>query len=189
MRIFTLTAAIIFSSITSADWTLQEPSSVHFLTSKNMHNTEAHNFKKFDAKIKSNGQAVLNIDLTSVDTRITIRDERMIEHLFEVSRFGNASFTADIPADVLKQASAGKSIRHELKGKISLHGELVTAYCDVMISQNIDKTIAVNSLTPMILDGNDFNLVAGINKLRDIAGLKSITHTVPVTFNLTFKAD
>lgn len=189
MRIFTLTATLIFSSISSADWTLQDPSSVHFLTNKNMHNTEVHNFKKFDAKIKSNGHAKLNIDLTSVNTRIEIRDARMVEHLFEVSRFGNASFEADIPQSVLQQASAGKSILHKLEGKISLHGELVTAYCDVMISQNIDKTISVNSLTPMILDGNDFNLISGINKLRDIAGLKSITHTVPVTFNLTFKAD
>lgn len=189
MRIMTLTAALIFSSISSADWILQEPSSVHFLTSKNIHNTEIHSFKNFDAKIKSTGLAKLTIDLTSVDTLIEIRDERMVEHLFEVSRFGNASFEAEIPADVLKQASAGNSIRHELKGQISLHGELVSAYCDVMISQNIDKTISVNSLTPMILDGNDFNFIAGINKLRDMAGLKSITHTVPVTFNLTFKAD
>lgn len=189
MRILTLTAAIFFSSISSADWTLQEPSSVHFLTSKNVHNTEVHQFKTFDASVKSNGQATLNIDLSSVDTRIEIRNKRMIEHLFEVSRFGNASFTADIPADVLKQAGTGKSIKHQLTGKISLHGELVTAYCDVMISQNLDNTIAVNSLTPMILDANDFNLVAGINKLRDIAGLKSITYSVPVIFSLTFKAD
>jgi len=189
MRIFTLTAAIFFSSITSADWTLQEPSTVHFLTSKNIHNTEVHQFNKFDARIKNDGQATFNIDLTSVDTRIAIRDERMIEHLFEVSRFGNASFEAEIPREVLQQANTNKSFRYALKGQISLHGELVNAYCDVMISKNLDKTISVNSVSPMILDGNDFNLIAGINKLRDIAGLKSITHTVPVIFNLTFKAD
>ena len=58
-----------------------------------------------------------------------------------------------------------------------------------MISHNKDKTITVNSITPMIIDADSFNLVAGINKLKEIAGLKSITYTVPLTFNLSFKAD
>ena len=58
-----------------------------------------------------------------------------------------------------------------------------------MISPNTDGTITVTSITPMIIDADNFGLVAGINKLQEIAGLKSITRTVPVTFSLTFKAD
>ena len=189
MKAFVLSLSLLASAITSADWSLQQPSSIHFLTSKNTNTTEVHHFKTFNAAINSAGLATLNIDLTSVDTRIGIRDERMQEHLFETSKFSQASFEAEIPKDILEQVQAGKSTQFELKGKISLHGEQAQANCLVMISANKDNSVTVNSITPMLIDANSFNLVAGINKLQEIAGLKSITYTVPLTFSLSFKAD
>lgn len=180
---------LAFSTTTQADWVLQQPSSVHFLTSKNTHNTEIHQFKKFTAEIKDTGSAKLTIDLTSVDTRISIRDSRMIEHLFELAEFGNAHFEADIDQDVLQQVNQGKSVRYKLEGKLSLHGEQANTSCEVLVTKNTDQTVSVTSITPMLIDAEDFDLVAGINKLRKMAKLKSITHTVPVTFNLTFKAN
>ena len=189
MKALILSFSLLASGISSADWSLQQPSSIHFLTSKNTHTTEVHHFKKFDAAINSAGLATLNIDLASVDTRIGIRDERMQEHLFETSQFSQASFEAEIPKEILEQVRAGKSTQFELKGKISLHGEQAQANCLVMISTNKDNSVTVNSITPMLIDANSFNLVAGINKLKEIAGLKSITYTVPLTFSLSFKAD
>jgi polyisoprenoid-binding protein YceI len=189
MKFFIFALSLAFSSLSLADWTLQQPSSIHFLTSKNTHITEIHSFKKFDAKVKDSGFAKINIDLASVDTRIGIRDERMQEHLFEISRFTQASFEAQIPATVLAQVSAGAQSQFELKGKISLHGEQAEASSQVMISPNKDKTITVSTITPMLIDAESFKLVAGINKLKEIAGLKSITRTVPLTFSLTFKAE
>lgn len=184
-----LALGLITSSLSFADWSLQQPSSIHFLTSKNTHITEVHSFKKFTATVNDSGFAKIDIDLASVDTRIGIRDDRMQEHLFETSRFSQASFEAEIPATVLAQVSSGKQTQFTLKGKISLHGEQAPAECLVMISPNKDKTITVNSITPMLIDAESFNLIKGINKLKDIAGLKSITYTVPMTFSLSFKAD
>lgn len=189
MRFFSLALILISASQSFADWSLQQPSSIHFLTSKNTHITEIHHFKQFNAYVKDSGYSKIEIDLASVDTRIGIRDERMNEHLFETSRFSTASFEAEIPATVLAQASSGIATQFELKGQISLHGEQAAASCQVLISSNKNNTISVTSITPMLIDANSFNLVAGINKLREIAGLKSITETVPVTFSLTFKAD
>jgi polyisoprenoid-binding protein YceI len=189
MKAFIISLALTFSSLSLADWTLQQPSSIHFLTSKNTHITEIHSFKKFKGSINTQGLAKLSIDLSSVDTRIAIRDERMQEHLFETSLFSQATFEADIPTDLLAQVSAGQQTEFALKGKISLHGEQAQAYCQVMISHNKDKTITVTSITPMIIDAQSFSLIAGINKLQELAGLKSITRTVPLTFKLSFKAD
>jgi polyisoprenoid-binding protein YceI len=189
MKAFIISLALTFSSLSLADWTLQQPSSIHFLTSKNTHTTEIHSFKKFEGSINTQGLAKLSIDLTSVDTRIAIRDERMQEHLFETSLFSQATFKAEIPTDLLAQVSGGQQTEFELKGKISLHGEQAEAYCQVMISHNTDKTITVSSITPMVIEAESFNLIAGINKLQQLAGLKSITHTVPLTFNLSFRAD
>jgi polyisoprenoid-binding protein YceI len=189
MNAFIISLALTFSSLSFADWTLQQPSSIHFLTSKNTHITEIHRFKKFEGAINNQGLAKLSIDLASVDTRIAIRDERMQEHLFETSLFSQATFEANIPTNLLAQVSSGHQTKFKLKGKISLHGEQAEAYCQVMISHNTDKTITVSSITPMVIKAESFNLIAGINKLQQLAGLKSITHTVPLTFNLSFKAD
>lgn len=185
----TLFLALTFSSVSFSDWSLQQPSSIHFLTNKNIHATEVHHFKQFDATIKDSGLATLTIDLASVDTRIAIRDERMQKHLFETSRFNQARFEADIPATIIEQVRTGKPTSFELEGIISLHGERALANTEVMISTNQDKTITVHSITPLLINAESFNLVEGINKLAEIAGLKSITYTVPVTFSLTFKAD
>lgn len=188
-RAFILALSLAFTSLSFADWSLQQPSSINFLTSKNTHTTEIQQFTKFDATINDSGFAIINIDLASVDTRIDIRDERMQEHLFESARFSQASFETKIPVTVLAQVSGGQQTQFELKGKISLHGEQVQAHCRVLISPNKDKTITVTSITPMLIDAKSFNLVAGINKLKEIAGLKSITYTVPLSFSLSFKAD
>lgn len=187
MRILLLTLGLITSSISAADWSLQNPSSIHFLTSKNTHVTEVQHFKKFDAHIDENGQASLSIDLSSVETNIDIRNQRMLEHLFEVSRFASANFEASIPNSVFKQVAAGKSVEYTLTGTVSLHGEKVTASNDVIIHKNPDTSVTVTAITPLLIDANQFKLVAGINKLQELAGLQSITHTVPVLFSLTFK--
>lgn len=189
MRLITLALALALSNLSIADWSLQQPSSINFLTSKNTHITEIHSFKTFTGKINESGFAKLNIDLASVDTRIGIRDERMQEHLFETSKFSQASFETEIPATVLAQVSAGTQTRFQLQGKISLHGEQAEGQCQVMISPNKDGTITVTTITPMLIDAESFSLVAGINKLQELAGLKSITRTVPLTFSLTFKED
>lgn len=187
--IISLALALAFSATTMADWNLQQPSSIHFLTSKNIHATEIHSFNSVSGKINKFGYAKVSIDLNSVDTRIGIRDERMKEHLFETSKFSTAYFETEIPATILEQAINGVEIRYQLQGKIFLHGEQAEGQSEVIISPNKNGTITVTSITPMLIDATNFSLVGGINKLQKMAGLSSIAYTVPLTFSLTFKAD
>jgi polyisoprenoid-binding protein YceI len=184
---FTLILSALLPGLSFADWVLQSPSSVNFLTTKNTHVTEVHNFKIFDGAINSSGAATLNIDLGSVDTHIDIRNKRMLEYLFEVSRFTTARFEADIPTSIFKQVTSGSPVKFELQGTISLHGEKVATRCHVIVRENNDNTVSVTATTPILIDANDFKLVSGINKLQELAGLKSISHTVPVMFDLTFR--
>jgi hypothetical protein len=175
-RAFIISLALAFSSLSLADWTLQQPSSIHFLTSKNTHIAEIHNFKKFDAFINNFGLAKLKIDLASVHTLIGIRDQRMQEHLFETSRFSPAGFEAEIPAAILSKTKSGQQTRFEVKGKISLHGGQTPAHCQVMISPSEDNTITVTNVRPILIDAGSFNLIARINKLHELASLKSIAY-------------
>jgi len=43
----------------------------------------------------------------------------------------------------------------------------------------------VSSLAPVIVQANEFGLVAGVEKLKELAGLPSISLAVPVSFVLT----
>jgi hypothetical protein len=176
MKAFIISLTLAFSSLSLADWTLQQPSNIQFLTSKNTHITEIQSFKKFDAFINNSGLAKFTIDLASIDTLIGIRNQRTKEHLFEISSFSQAGFEAEIPATIFNKVKSGQQIRFELKGKISLNGGQTPAHCQVMISPSEDNTITVTNVRPILIDAGSFNLIARINKLHELAGLKSIAY-------------
>lgn len=43
------------------------------------------------------------------------------------------------------------------------------------------------SIEPSYLNAEDFGLLAGIDKLREIAGLESIAKAIPITFSVVFR--
>jgi len=45
----------------------------------------------------------------------------------------------------------------------------------------------VTTVAPIMVDANGLEMVAGIEALREVAGLPSISYSVPVTFSLTFR--
>lgn len=48
-------------------------------------------------------------------------------------------------------------------------------------------SMIVRSAVPIIVDVKDFGLSAGVEKLRELAGLKSISTEMPVQFLLVFR--
>jgi hypothetical protein len=52
------------------------------------------------------------------------------------------------------------------------------------VTKLANGSLLVNSVKPVIIKAVDFNLVKGIEKLRQLAGLPSISTTVPVSFVL-----
>jgi hypothetical protein len=49
-----------------------------------------------------------------------------------------------------------------------------------------NATVMVASTQPLVIDAAKFGLSDGVEKLREIAGLDSISNAVPVTFVMTF---
>jgi len=49
--------------------------------------------------------------------------------------------------------------------------------------------VRVSTLSPLIITAESVGLVAGVESLREIAGLPSISRAVPVTFSVKFVAD
>jgi len=55
-----------------------------------------------------------------------------------------------------------------------------------VIAVTTDDKLVVSSKNPIMIQASDFGLVAGIQKLQELAKLPSIATAVPVSFVLTF---
>ena len=57
---------------------------------------------------------------------------------------------------------------------------------DLQLIRLGDDRILVNSAVPVIVNAAEYDLAAGVEKLREVAGLPAISNAVPVTFSLVF---
>jgi len=183
------TATAVFISLMSAsafaDWTLDnEQSTVSFVSVKKGTVMESHHFKTLTGHVSDAGKFSLNIDLSSVDTSIAIRDQRMNEHLFETAKFSHATISGQVPSSLLSSLKANNTTKTTLTSQLSLHGQTVPVTLVVSVTKLTDGSLLVASVKPVIIKATDFDLVKGIEKLRQLAGLPSISTTVPVSFVL-----
>lgn len=71
---------------------------------------------------------------------------------------------------------------------LSLHGVVKDVEAEVTVVKLQDNRWLISSAKPVILNASDFNMIDGINTLRELAGLSSIATAIPVTFELVFSA-
>ena len=181
-----ISACLVAASAAHAGMTLVgEQSNLAFITSKNSAVTEVSSFKTLTGDISDKGVAKVVIDLASVDTAIPLRDERMQTFLFETSKFTEATFTANV-SSVLKEVKDSGSATATITGELSMHGQTVSIAFDVLALES-KGGIVVTTTKPALVKAADFNLVSGVEKLRELAGLNAINPNVPTSFVLTFK--
>mgnify|MGYP002628065276 FL=1 len=167
-------------------WVLDnDGSSLYFLSIKAEHVVETHSFTSLSGQVDATS-ATVDIDLSSVDTAVELRDERMLEFLFEVGSFASASVTADVTGLALADLSAGESITTKLPFTLDLHGASNNMTAAVQLTQLADGALRIQTTSPVNVNAGDYSLVDGVNKLRELAGLPSVSYAVPVTFNLLF---
>lgn len=168
-------------------WLLQSDESVlSFISTKNIHTMEVHEFDNLTGNIDEQGNVNLNINLNSVNTGIEMRDKRMRDVLFETAVFSKAQVTLAFDQNTLKQLPIGERLELELEADLQLHGVTESVYSTVAVTKLSGNKILVVNLLPVIIDAQDFKLVAGLAKLRSLAGLKAISTKVPVNFVLLF---
>ena len=172
---------------TQAAWQLDnDASSVSFNSIKNGQVVESHYFKSINGSIEAN-QASVSIDLSSVETAIGIRNERMQAMLFETGTYPVATITAILDREDVAALQSKATSTLQLPITIELHGQQANATVPVLVTRSADR-ITVSSQRPVIIQASTFKLAAGIEALRKIAGLQSITLSVPVSFSLNFEA-
>lgn len=179
--------AIFSTNVFAAQWQLDSNNSrLSFISIKKSNIAEIHQFKKLQGQLDPQGQLTVVIDLASVDTNIAVRDQRMKEFFFEVDTFSTATITATIDDEILDSIAEGASTLVTVDAILDLHGQTKSLAIDVIITRLVSAKLSVVSAQPIVLNIADFSLVAGVEKLMELAKLPSISHAIPVSFYLTF---
>ncbi len=184
---FSLFLAMLISMPVQAEWALNnDESMLSFVSTKAINAAEVHKFNALEGGIDESGKANISITLASVDTAIDLRDERMREMLFETNTYPAATMTAQVDMADLEKIGVGTSGTMTVMGELMLHGEKVSLTFDVLVARLAQGKLLVTSQKPVVIGAQQFRLTQGIEKLREVAGLPSISAAVPVSFVLSF---
>jgi polyisoprenoid-binding protein YceI len=170
-----------------ADWSL-DPSRSHlaFVSIKAKDIGEVHSFQEMAGTIGEDGQVTVSLMLDSVETLIPIRNERMREFLFETTNYKDATLSAKVDPAIIAGMKPGDIADVSAEGILSLHGEQQPMILSMQAAKLDNGTVMVASTKPLIVDAAKFGMSDGVEKLREIAGLASISNAVPVSFVMTF---
>ncbi|SFR45125.1 YceI-like domain-containing protein [Marinobacter daqiaonensis] len=172
------------------DWSLNgEQSFLGFVTTKNINNVESHGFGGLAGGVSEDGIASLTIDLDSVQTGIDIRNQRLRQMLFNTAVNPTASVSIELGDNLSKVLGldAGEVLSLALPARISLNGQTREIGSQLRIERLGNHRFLVSSVQPLIITADQFGLEGGVEALRDVAGLSSISIAVPVDFALFFE--
>ena len=178
---------LIASATASAQWTLSnEASTLSFVTVKADHVAEVHTFDQLSGAIGEDGSVSIEIALASVNTLVPIRNERMQSMLFETDLFPRGNITSQINSDRIANMAIGSSEEMGLDFTLKLRDLSRTYNATVLVSRQ-EAGLMATTLKPIIVSAESFDLVSGVEALREVAGLPSISRAVPVSFTVVFE--
>lgn len=179
--------ALVFMTPVYAQWQLDSAhSNLNFISIKKTSIAEVHQFKTVTGEVSDAGEIHLVIDLSSVETHVDIRNERLKTMLFEIAQFPTADFNGSIDMSKVVALKTGETLDMPVKGKLNLHGITQDISVVLHMVKLRGNQIQVATKMPIILNADAYGLAAGIEKLREAADLPVISAAVPVTFNLVF---
>jgi polyisoprenoid-binding protein YceI len=178
---------LLVSSSAFAQWELvRGESTINFVSIKKSSVGEVNGFNNITGSIEENGTVSLGIDLGSVDTNVAIRNDRMKSMLFEVAKYAEATISGSVDISRLSRMRVGDTYTDSVRLTLSLHGVSKELATDMQITRLTDGRLLVTSVKPVIIGAEDYMLADGIEQLRTVAKLPSISTAVPVTYSLMF---
>jgi len=173
-----------------AAWQLDNANSqLNFVSVKAGDIAEVHRFTQLSGSVNAKGEVAVTVHLASVDTLIPLRDERMREFLFETGIFPTASIQGQLELEPYASLDAGESIALPVTLQLDLHGKRVAFVADLLVARLSADRMMITTRAPILLNTEDFEMGAGVLELRELAGLDSISKSVPVSFVLTLVND
>ncbi|WP_417320376.1 YceI family protein [Emcibacter sp.] len=188
-----LTSLVLLFVLTGparADWLLDKDNShLSFGSIKNNTIGESNHFGAIDSRISDEGEISLTLDLASVETWVDIRNERIGEFLFQTGMYPVATLSGQIDLDQFEDLAVGENQLIETSLVLDLHGQRKNVECELLVTRLGENRVMIVPHELIFLDAEDFDLLSGLQKLQELAGLPSISTAVPLSFYLTYSKE
>ncbi len=190
MNIFktaTLCLAMSLSAQIAAagEWTLNAGlSDLAFGSVKKETIGETHHIRFASGMVSPEGNVEITLDLSSVDTGIDIRNERMVKFVFD--NMPTATVSGQVDMKALEGLAVGAQMPLDVTATLSFLGKDVAVDTPVVAVRLSDTQAMVVTDGFFWLDTEELGVDAGVDKLQELAELPSITRAVPVAFRLVF---
>ncbi|WP_170464622.1 c-type cytochrome [Ruegeria arenilitoris] len=188
LKAVTIASTIVATPVLAQTWTLA-PEGSHLAYGSIKKNTvgEVNSFSKLSGQVSQDGKAEIEIDLSSVETNIDIRNQRMIEYVFR--KAGTASLTAQFDMSEVSALSVGEATTVDAEAQLSLAGAEVGFDAEMFVARLSETSVMVSTNDMIFISTEDAGVDAGVDKLMQLADLPGITRTVPVTARFIFNLD
>ncbi len=189
-----LTYIFLFSTLTSINsyaekltlWTLSSnESKVAYGSIKKNSVGEVNHFKNTSGSINSNGEVKIDIDVTSVETFIDIRNQRMLKHIFDKNA-PTAQLKTAIDRAEISKLLPGQTTSLDVTGTLTLSGQSVEIETSIFIARLNKNRLLATSDEIIMVKTEELGVNDGVDQLMELAKLNSITRVVPVTLRLVF---
>ncbi|WP_337842071.1 YceI family protein [Rheinheimera sp.] len=187
MKKIVVVLASVLSCSALADWSVDsQQSSLSFVSVKNELISETHQFKQLQGTLSDAGVLDLSIPVSGIETHIPLRNERILQYTLLSKDFAAINATAKVDMSKVAGLKAGQTLAVQQPLDLTLLAQSQTITAPLQVVKLSDKQLLVYTTAPVVLDLTKFKLEAGIEKLRELAGLKTISPLVPVSFSVTF---
>ena len=140
-----------------ADWVVDPVGSyVGFASVKNDLIAENHSFTAITGTVEDSGDVNIAIALSSVETLIPIRNERIRSMLFEVAEYPDVRVTANLNIDKFTLLGLGESKMETIPLSVNLHGMDLSKNVLVKVTRSSNNNYEVTSLGPIVIHASQF---------------------------------
>lgn len=175
------------SAAFGAGWTLDNAASkVAFGSIKKETVGEVHHFTELSGSVSESGDVTVEIDVTSVETFIDIRNERMVKWVFDAA-FPKAVLKAKVDAAAMADMPVGGTDTLDVSGTLSFNGADVPVDALLFVARLSESRVLVTTDEMIMIATEDLGINPAVDRLMEVAELPGITRVAPVTLRLVFR--
>jgi polyisoprenoid-binding protein YceI len=188
MGLAALTAALAFASETAPTWMVNTAAStLTFNTTKGGVAgvggiTETMRFTRYEGGLDAQGRIAFKIDLTSIDSGITIRDERLQTMFWNVGTQPSVTFAAQLTPETLQKLTRETMVL-DVDGQLTMAGQTKPTKMQLQVTP-VNGKVLVSTRRPILIKADDFGLTTGVEAMRAVMQLNFLSSSVPVNFSL-----
>ncbi len=167
-------------------WTISgDESKIAFGSIKKDTVGEVHHFSGISGQVGDDGAVMVEIDLTTVETYIDIRNERMVKMVFGKDT-PKATIKASLDAGELEKLEIGQTTTVDVEGTLTLGKTNVPVETSMFVARLGEDRAVVTTDEMIMLSTADAGIDDAVSKLMEVAKLPGITRVSPVTMRLVF---